>query len=141
MGQVGAAERREAGRGQPIEAREQPYPQPGEHAQGGVVAGEPLDVPEHATADAERADRHDRDHEVQDRWVQRGTRNQPGGGGHQADARAGRPHAGHSGQYEATGRRTRQGDQQPQPAGHRAGSSSGAARRTSRSASAANSGR
>jgi hypothetical protein len=70
------------------------HPEPAEDAQGRVMAGQPLGVPEDAAADAERLDRGHRHHEVQHRRVLGGSGDQPGRRGQQPDRRDGRQGAG-----------------------------------------------
>ena len=72
---------------EPREPRVHGDPQPGQRAEDGVVAHQPLGVPGHPPADAEEPDADDRHLQGQDRRHQGGRRDQPCAGGEQRDRR------------------------------------------------------
>ena len=88
--QVAGPDRRQARRDEWFESREEARPQRRDGAQRGVVRGEPLEVAEHAAADAEEPDAHDRNSELEDRRLLGRTRDQVPARRHEPDAGADR---------------------------------------------------
>src|SRR5690606_11274007 len=99
--------------------------------------GEAFQVAQHTAADAEGTHRDDGHHQVQNRRVQRGARDEPGGRGHEADGAGRRAAASEHGEGQASGRRPGYRKQDP----HTAAPTEVAGKGTTRSAMACNVGR
>ena len=86
--QVARPELGQTGRGEPLESKIGRASQPGEHPEGGVVAGQALRVAQRSAADAESPNACDRDHQVENGRSLGRPGDQPRGGGGQADRRS-----------------------------------------------------
>ena len=111
---VAGAEGGQARRGQPFQLAVDRHPDVGEDPEGHVVGEQPLQVAQHAAADAERADEDHRDRDGHDVRVLRGAGQQEARGRQQGHAGPAAARAGQHGEQQLAAHRPREPEQAEQ---------------------------
>ncbi len=122
---VAGAEGGQARRGQPFQLAVHRYPDVGQDPEGHVVGEQPLQVAQHAAADAERADQDHRDRDGHDVRVLGGAGQQEARGRQQGHAGPAAARAGQHGEQQLAAHRPREPEQAEQRMTARGGGDGG----------------